>query len=184
MRRGSWCLVPPPSLLLSGICDAAVHSFLSCVWCASLPPSFRYHLVWVPPTRYVDYIEIRTSRWSQMCTDDCTRDSYSDFATTYEEDDTLDFTNDDDYDDVTQGFENYDDYCGTACDSAGCYGETCDYWATGGYSCNQLETYYSCSCTGCECPIGRRRRQMLAKQERQIAATKDGRRDLRKRGGR
>jgi hypothetical protein len=132
----------------------------------------------------VDYIEIRTSRWSQMCTDDCTRDSYSDFATTYEEDDTLDFTNDDDYDDVTQGFENYDDYCGTACDSAGCYGETCDYWATGGYSCNQLETYFSCSCTGCECPIGRRRRQMLAKQERQIAAAKDGRRDLRKRGGR
>ena len=34
-----------------------------------------------------------------------------------------------------------------------CYGETCDYWVNGGYTCEDMETTFNCECAGCStCP--------------------------------
>ena len=32
-----------------------------------------------------------------------------------------------------------------------CFGNTCEYWITGGYSCTVMETTHGCDCTSCEC---------------------------------
>ena len=32
-----------------------------------------------------------------------------------------------------------------------CYGSTCDYWVSVGYSCDTMTNSYKCDCTGCSC---------------------------------
>ena len=45
---------------------------------------------------------------------------------------------------------DYDDSC-----AATCFGETCDFWVTHGYGCDELEAGYGCDCSNClDCGCG------------------------------
>ena len=46
-------------------------------------------------------------------------------------------------------YEDQDDT--VCCESEGCYGSTCDFWAWTGYTCATLESTYGCACDGCAC---------------------------------